>query len=347
MRTQFETIPIGRAASLLGALLLLAGCSGMQEPQATAPAAPPMVWPAAPETARIAYVGSIVRPADLGVKRSSLSRFGRWLTGSEKGNEALVRPFGIALDEQDNLCLTDTGSNTVSYYDKVRKKWTRWNKIGQIRFSSPVAIAKRNGVFYVADSGRGSILAFDENEKVIFESRSHLERPSGLTLLGDRLFIADSQRHKIVSFDLQGNHLSEFGRRGKADGEFNFPTHLAADAEGNLYVTDSMNSRVQILDAQGGYKGQLGSVGDSPGHFGRPKGVSVDSLGHIYAIDAIFDNLQIFDRSGRLLLNLGGSGSGPGEFWLPNGLAISRQNEIYATDSYNHRIQVFKYIGPL
>jgi DNA-binding beta-propeller fold protein YncE len=334
------------AALAVGAGLLLSGCSGSKPASTAAQSTAAQVWPPAPETARIAYVGSVHRPADMGVKRSAFVRFGQWLTGSEKGNEPLRKPFGIALDEEDNLLLTDTGDNAVCYYHRASRKWSRYDKVGKVRFVSPVAVAKLKGVFYVADTGRGSVVAFDEAGKFLFETSDHLKRPSGLTISGDRLVVADSQRHCIVQLDLAGRFLSEFGRRGKGKGEFNFPTHVAADREGKLYVTDSMNSRIQILDKEGVCQGEVGSLGDSPGNFGRPKGVSVDAHGHIYAIDALFDNIQIFDRTGRLLLNLGASGSQPGEFWLPNGIAITRDNEIYATDTYNHRVQVFKYVGP-
>jgi DNA-binding beta-propeller fold protein YncE len=251
------------------------------------------------------------------------------------------------LDESDNICLTDTGANAVCYYDRAKKKWHRWIQIGDVRLASPVAVAKRGGTFFVADSVLGRIIAFKEDGKLLFQITNHLGRPSGVVILNDRLFVADAQRHAIVVFNLLGEYQREFGRRGVGHCEFNYPTHLAVDSQGNLFVTDSMNSRVQIFDAEGNYKGEIGNVGDSPGHFGRPKGVAVDSLGSVYVLDALFDNLQIFDNSGRLLLNFGETGIQPGQFWLANGIAITRENEILVADSYNHRIQVFKYVGPM
>src|SRR5512137_764917 len=97
------------AASALVGALLLAGCSGVDKPSPEAAPRTDLVWPARPEVARIAYQQSILRPADLGIKRSRLVRFGQWLTGSDRGNERLVKPFGIALDETGNLLVTDTG----------------------------------------------------------------------------------------------------------------------------------------------------------------------------------------------------------------------------------------------
>lgn len=333
------------AAAALAVLALLGGCARQTASGPSAEPAQPIVWPQPPEQARIAYVQSIYRPADFGIKVGAFARFGRWLTGSEKGNEPLIKPFGIALDEDDNICLTDTGANVVCFYDRTKKQWRRWDRIGNIRFSAPVAVAKRHGVIYVADSALGKVVAFDQNAKLVFQITNHLEHPAGLAILGDQLFVADSRRHCVVVFDLRGSYRSEFGRRGTGPGEFNFPTHLTADAAGTLYVTDSMNGRVQMLDAQGRFKAQAGILGDRPGQFGRPKGVAVDSFGHLYAIDALFDNLQVFDQGGRILLSVGAAGPKPGEFWLPNGVAISRTNEIFITDSYNRRVQILKYIG--
>ena len=337
---------LSRATWAIVALsILLAGCTGSKHAREISEAAKAMVWPPPPEEARIGYVQAIARPDDAGIKRSSFSRFAHWLTGSSKGNEGLIKPFGIAVDEKDNLCLTDTGANTVCYFDRANKKWHRWDRIGKLRFISPVGIAKLNDVFYVADSGRGSVVAFADGGKFLFEITNKLERPSGIVIVAGQLFVTDSRRHCVARYDLLGHYLSEFGRRGLNPGEFNFPTHITADAQNNLYVTDSMNNRVQIFDRDGNCKGRIGSIGDSTGHFSRPKGVGVDSFGHVYVIDAMFDNLQIFDSAGKYLLTVGDAGSDYGQFWLPNGVAVSRQNEIFVTDCYNHRVQVFKYLG--
>lgn len=308
-------------------------------------AASQLVWPAPPEAPRVAYVQSISGPADVGIKLSAGARALRWVFGSNKEAETLVKPFGVALDEEGNLCITDTGANAVCFYHRTKKTWQRWDRIGNLRFASPVSVAKRSSTIVVADSSLAAVIAFSDQGKLLFMTTNHLQRPAGLAIRGERLFVVDSLRHAVVVFDLNGKLLSEFGKRGARPGEFNFPTHITADSEGNLFVTDSMNGRVQMFDSSGNFKSQLGSAGNAPGHFGRPKGLAVDAFGHVYVVDGLFDKVQVFDRGGPLLLNFGGSGSRPGEFWLANGITISRTNEIYVADAYNRRVQVFKYIG--
>ena len=241
--------------------------------------------------------------------------------------------------------LHSTGANTVCYLDFAHNKWHRYLAAGKTEFASPVAVARRNGIFYVADSKLGKVLAFREDGKSAFEITSPLVRPVGLAISGDALAVVDSQTHAVCVFDLAGKFRFQFGQRGTAPGEFNFPTHIAADVGGRWLVTDSLNCRIQTFSPDGKFVSQFGGSGDTSGNFGRPKGVAADSFGHIYVADAVFDNVQIFSTDGQLLLNFGQSGGGAGEFGLPNGVAIAPDNTIYVADGYNHRVQVFKYLG--
>lgn len=303
------------------------------------------VWPPAPAPARIAYVQSITGPADLGIRRSFWKRVANAIIGL-KQRDLLVNPLGLALDGQGNLLLTDTGDHSVSYFDQTRHDYHCWRKIGPYFLISPVAVVTATSHrFFVADSAIPAVIAFDEQGQFQFAITNGLTRPVALVVAGEKLLVADSGAHRIVTFDLNGRPLGEFGRRGTAPGEFNFPSHLAVDKTGHLLVTDAMNSRVQILELDGKPLGVIGGLGDGSGHFSRPKGVAVDGFGHIYVADAGFDNVQIFNSRGQLLLYFGERGQAAGEFWLPNGLAVGLDNRLYVADTFNRRVQVFQYLG--
>ncbi|MEW6719742.1 MAG: 6-bladed beta-propeller [Thermodesulfobacteriota bacterium] len=331
------------------AVLLAAAISGCAapsvKPDGTGTDRLQRVWPPPPADARVVYVRSVAAPGDLGMRPSFFRRVANFLTGGRDGTEPLVKPFGIALDEDGNLCVTDTGVGAVSFFDLGGNRYRRFEEIGKLRFVAPVAVVKRNGIFYVADSGLASVLAFDTQGNLRIRIQAELERPSGLAIAGEKLYVADAQAHAVAVFDMAGKFLARFGRRGVEPGEFNFPTHLSSDAKGRLYVTDSMNSRVQVFDADGRFLNVIGGMGDGSGHFSRPKGVAVDGFGNVYVADALYDNLQIFDEKGRFLLDVGRAGSEEGEFWMPAGVAIGRNNEIYVADSYNCRVQQFQYVG--
>lgn len=302
------------------------------------------VWPPAPDLPRIAYVRSLSHPSELGMETRRKRGFFDWLIGRSKLEHKLSKPFGIAIDEANNICITDTGTRGVWFYNFRHNRYDFWDKIGSIHLVSPVAIAKNGSRFYVADSELGMVLAFNEKAELLKAISQELTRPSGLAISGDKLFVADSEMHSILVFDLDGTLLYSFGKRGVESGEFNYPTHLCIAPGKRLFVTDSMNGRVQVFDLEGTFLSEIGQLGDGSGHLSRPKGVAADKLGHVYVVDALFDNFQIFDQQGQFLLNVGEAGNRPGEFWMPAGIAISSENRIYVVDSYNQRIQEFEYI---
>lgn len=340
--------PRHRFARLASGLLLtglLAACSGPRPPEAAArPAEPGRVWPAPPAEPRIQWIGEVTRPTDLDMPVPFISRLGNFITGGERGRERLVRPFGIAVDEAGNLCITDSGAGAVSYYDLTRRQYRRWTEVGGQRFDFPVAVAKHQGLIYVADSGRQEVVVFTEQGKLQRRIREEVDRPSGLVLGHDRLYVAFANTHVIRVYDLQGRALFQFGRRGVGPGEFNFPTHLAVDGAGRIYVTDALNFRVQVFDREGVFLREIGSLGDGSGYFSRPKGVAVGANGEIFVSDALFDNVQIFDREGRFLMDFGSAGSLRGEYWMPAGLAVAPGGRIYLADSYNGRLQIFQLL---
>jgi len=338
---------IGTDLLRVGLLLLLA-VAGCRTPEAPAPNGDlSLIWPPPPALPQIAYVKSIEGPDSFGIRRNWWRKAGDFLVGNDRSRTTLVKPTALCFDENGNLCVTDTGNATVWFFDAARKRYKRWDRIGKLAFSSPVAVVKQNGVFYVADSGLGAIIAFNEKGKLLFTISDGLERPSGLAIHGETLWVADAARHSIDAFDLQGRHQGQFGRRGTKAGEFNYPTHLSLSHETTptLYVTDSMNFRIQKVDALGSSLQSVGEIGNVSGTFTRPKGTAVDRDGNFYVVDALFDNIQIFDNQGRFLMHWGENGTNPGQFWLPSGIAVDADNQIWVADSYNRRIQVFKRVG--
>ena len=312
---------------------------------ASAAPAPAPAWPPPPAAPCIVYVRDISGARDIGAKAPFLTRLADAITGSSSAAKKLSHPFGLSLDDGGNLMVTDTGANAVFFLDLAHKKWLCWTAVGGHRFLSPVAAVHHGKTFYVADTGWGKVIAFNEKGAVQFEITNGLARPAGLAQAGGRRFVVDSELHQVLIFDLNGGLISKFGQRGRGPGEFNFPTHVAVDDRQQIYITDSLNYRIQVFTVDGKYVREFGSAGDAAGHFSRPKGVAVDRAGHVYVVDAVFGNVQIFNESGRLLLDFGEAGPVPGEFCLPNAIAINANNDIFVADAYNHRLQMFHYTG--
>ncbi len=312
-----------------------------------------LVWPPAPEAARIEFVGSFTGAKDLGIRPGLLGRVVAVVAGDE--TPAFDRPYAIAVwgDAEGTgvdggrgparIAVGDTGAHGVHLLDLEHGRQSLVRDAGEERtLQSPVAVGfDGDARLYVCDSELGLLLRYDADggfDRVL--SRS-LARPAGLAIDAAHrvLYVADAAEHVVRTFGLDGEP------RGALAEEFRFPAHLALDRGGGLLVSDSMQFRVAVVGADGRLAATAGRHGDASGDLERPKGVATDSEGDLYVADALFDNVQIFDRAGRLLLAFGGAGTGPGEFEMPAGLAIDGRDVVYVADTYNGRIQVFRFLG--
>ncbi len=307
------------------------------------PSPPALVWPLPPEKPRIEYRYSLSSKTDLGIEKSFLRKVWDFIVGAKDDNQRVVQPAGVAVDMQGRIYVTDPGAQCVHVFDMREKSYAQITETISGTFSWPLGIAIGNdGSIYVSDAVRKEVVVFSSDWRPTGSIRYEFERPTGIAVKADRIYVADTPLHKIVVFDLNGRFLFEFGKRGSGPGEFNFPVHLSGGKD--LYVVDAMNHRVQVMSDSGKSLNQFGEVGNVVGTFASPKGIAIDKEGHVYVTDALFDALQIFDPKGMVLLSVGGSGRGPGEFQSPGGIFVDHQNNIYVVDSINRRIQVFRYL---
>lgn len=304
-------------------------------------------WPPPPQEPRILYKGFIQEPRKRQTGNSWLAKIMSGVFGSEGNTSAMLRPYGVFAGI-DRVYVTDPGLGKLHIFDAGEERYFSVKRAGEHDLASPIGIAvDGNGNMYVSDSVLRQVFLFDKEGNYLrsLGSPEMFQRPAGIALADDKLFVVDTHGHKIfVLSQKDGRLLSHIGRKGAEPGNFNFPTNIFVSREGLLYVMDSMNFRVQIFNPDGGFLTSFGKLGDGSGNFSKPKGIAVDSDGHIYVVDAHFDNVQIFDRQGNLLLVFGSSGNGKGEFILPAGIYISSSDRIYVADSYNKRIQMFQYL---
>ena len=143
------------------------------------------------------------------------------------------------------------------------------------------------------------------------------------------LVVADTDNHRIVKLDAQGNYLWSLGRRdskgvpvpGTAQEEFDSPQGICTDPDNNIYVADSRNARVQKFSPEGEFQTIFGTWGNEDGMFGGegPLGVAVDDKGFILVSDSHTaqggnHRIQKFDPHGRYVNQFGSYGTGLGQF---------------------------------
>jgi DNA-binding beta-propeller fold protein YncE len=181
--------------------------------------------------------------------------------------------------------------------------------------------------------------------------------PGGLALDKDGLlYLSHMMRHKVSVHDSQGKLVREFGKQGKAPGEFDQPGGMAFGPDGSLYVADQANQRVQRLTPKGEPISAWGKHGVAPGEFGGsasargrgggPHFLAFNSHGELYTTEASEGRVQKFTAEGKFLLAWGDNEVAPGHFgghsYMPGPLAVAidQQDRVWIT-STNHYLHQF------
>lgn len=185
------------------------------------------------------------------------------------GDGQFTWPMSIALDQDENVYVSDEYLQRISIFDQDGKFLSKWGQAG---------------------GGEGE-----------------LNGPSGLAFdREDNLYVVDSLNNRVQRFTKDGKFLMTWGRAGTGEGEFNTPWGICLDSQGDVYVADWMNSRVQKFSPHGAYLATFAGSASGVGTMHRPTGVAVDSEGDVYITDWANHRLQIFTADGRFIASLTG-----------------------------------------
>ena len=214
-----------------------------------------------------------------------------------------LNPFGVTVDEDSNIYVTDWESHRLS------------------KFNSDVKLVKSVG----GEGGKTGQFVY----------------PSGIALSQDsKLFVCDSGNDRIQVFDTNLKFVFCFGKAGSGEGEMSWPYDLTFDPAGSVYVADSNNHRVQVFSQNGTYQRTFGVRGSGPGELSSPWGIHVDH-DHVYVTEWRNNRISIFLTSGAFITSFGRWGWGEGELQYPDGITTDQDGFLYVCDNGNNRIQVF------
>ena len=195
-----------------------------------------------------------------------MNKQGERLRSISKTQHQLRSVRGVAVDEDDNIYVTDSGVHCVY---KFNKNGELLERVGN-RGSGP-------GEFYF---------------------------PRGVAVAGDHVFVCDRNNHRVQVLTRELQPVKQFGSQGSGDGQFNYPDGIAVDSEGMLYVSDCNNHRVQVFTRNGQFVYSFGKEGSGQGKLNGPRGVCVDAS-YVYVADNSNNRVSVFSKDGQFITSCG------------------------------------------
>jgi len=173
-------------------------------------------------------------------------------------------------------------------------------------------------------------------------------KPTGISVHRDgRLFVADTHYHRVVIFSPAGMVIDEFGRYGREDGCFIYPTDVAFSEDGRIFVSEyGGNDRISVFTPEGEFVMAFGTPGIGEGQFSRPSALCLDETrDRLYIADACNHRIAVYSLAGKLAGYIGSVGLGPGQLRYPYDLVVLADGTLVVCEFGNNRIQLFSPEG--
>ncbi|MDA1128882.1 MAG: NHL repeat-containing protein [Chloroflexi bacterium] len=266
-----------------------------------------------------------------------------------EGEGQFIWPVGIALDKDTNVYVTDEWLNRITKYDKDGEYLSHWgvhgSGDGEIDRPAGIAIGQDDTV-YILDSRNNRVQRFTLAGEFLGKFGSagtdngELNLPWGICLDDeDNVFVADWRNDRVQSFTSDGKWLASFGTPGTggdcsiarekggitysnvAVGQFNRPTGVCVDGDGDIYVADWLNNRVQVLTPEGRFITE----------FNGDAGLSNMGIAKLRSNpDMIRQRNGIRNFTPEKVL------------WAPCAVKIGKNNRVIIADTTRHRFQIYR-----
>lgn len=260
--------------------------------------------------------------------------------GGPATSALIYRPWGIALDDSENVYIGDYANHMVRKVNSSTGIITRLAGLPVPGYSGdggPATAAKLYFPHGVASDNAGNIYVADEANHVIRK----ITKSTGIitTVAGDG-----------------GGYYGSDGVQATSTG-LNEPQDIALDDSGNIYICDYFNFRIRKVTAATGIistiagNGTQGSAGDggqaTAAQLSNTSGIALDNAGNIYI--ALANKIRKITVATGIITTIAGTGlpgfSGDGglatlaQLNSAVGIALDSIGNIYIADTYNYRIR--------
>lgn len=249
----------------------------------------------------------------------------------------------VKVDTQDNIWVTDKGSDMVIKFDPEGRVAMLFGRKQEASDEHTGPLAHPKPPLPPVDG------MFRQVTDVAWDAQGNA-------------YISDGYiNSRVAKVNKDGNWLMSWGEPGAGPGEFNTPHSIAVDAKGNVYVADRGNRRIQVFDGNGKFLRQItidvpAPVNARPAIGNRPKdpaalkgtmapgapwAICITPPPHqvLYSSDAYPGRIYKLTLDGKLLGMLGESGKQLKQFGWIHEIACPSENELYVAELLNWRVQ--------
>ena len=164
-------------------------------------------------------------------------------------------PLGVTL-YNNHVYVCDSNNHRIQVFDLdlnfVRSIGSHGTGRGD--FDAPLDVKfDTAGNMYVAEYGNRRVQVMDISGHSIQsfgqEGEGKLVGPSALHIADKFVYVSDGESDCIVVYETSaaGQFVTKFGRRGREEGELNYPHCITSCTDGFIHVCDYWNNRVQIF----------------------------------------------------------------------------------------------------
>ena len=202
--------------------------------------------------------------------------------------EGLANPWGIAINNKQQLVVADSGGKKITIMERDGKKV---QTIECAKFQDPRGVATGpDGAIYVTDNEAHCLFKFDTRRRLLKTVCNELKSSFSVKVIQNQLYVADCASSLVKIFDVDCNVIGTIQTK-----ECPNPWDIAEGPDG-LYVAGEKIS-VYRCAPNGNFIRHL-NIQPSSLNLSVFWGICVDSSGHIIAIDYC-NGVYVFKPSGE------------------------------------------------
>ena len=250
---------------------------------------------------------------------------------------------GVAVDGREHIFVFHRGPHPIIEFDAAGKFIRAW---GDGSYVKPHGLKfDREGNLWAVDDGGHVVVKLDSGGRVQMvlgrkaisgETEENFNRPTDVAFgpQGD-IYVSDGYGNsRVVQFTKTGEFVRAWGKKGKAQGEFELPHCIAVDRAGRVFVGDRMNFRIQIFTPDGKFLTEWKQAGSPWGMF-----ISADEF--LYVCDGYANRIVKLSLDGKVVGTASGPGKLPGRLNFAHHLAVAPSGALYVAEIKNWRVQKF------